>query len=123
MSFRDEVMQIITRMRNSVEKTRLLLLRHTSDNLSGIKQAEVLTYEDSVRYFVNSRPDDERIVKGALLQRPKDTATLVIWLFLDENNLPLSDEKGNPYGRKLLAARLDEELREWFGDKDVLIVE
>ena len=82
-----------------------------------------LTYHDAIAYFAMERPDDPRIVKGALLLQPQDHAQRVVSLFLDAENAPLSDTRGRLYGRCQLVERLDEELTALFDGTELVILE
>lgn len=80
----------------------------------------VMTYASAIEYFVTDRPDNEAVVRGAILrQRPEGEEQAKISLvqaFLDEDFNIIS-------GRKVVVDRLDEELRKAFGDRDLIIVE
>lgn len=88
-----------------------------------LEEVTELTYEQTVRYFVEQRPDDVTIVKGAVLLQPLRQGRLTVWLYLDANNEMVCREDGTPYGRKLLVRHLDEELEEAFGGTELLILE
>jgi hypothetical protein len=84
---------------------------------------EVLTFEDVVRYFIESRPADPRIAAGALLKQRRRTTNRYLQFFLDDNDQPVLNSNGIAYGRALEAARMDEELTAVFAnhDNDLLI--
>ena len=83
----------------------------------------VMTYEEAIKYFVSARPNDPRIKKGAILRKYHIQGHQISQMFLDKNNELVCDPTGKPYGRQLVAIKLDEELLDTFGDKDVIIVE
>ena len=83
----------------------------------------LMTYEEVLRYFISDRPDDPRVAKGALLFDAHPEGKLLTQLFLDENNEMLSDAKGLPYGRKLIATAIDQDLDAIREDHDFLVVE
>lgn len=99
------------------------LVRAVRDIVVAGEPVPELTYNDTIAYFVNERPDDPRIVKGAVLLIPRRLAMQVYFLFLDEHNTPLGNEGANLYGRSLRVVRLDDELQEAFGDTELLIFE
>ncbi|GCE95754.1 hypothetical protein NIES46_38200 [Arthrospira platensis NIES-46] len=82
----------------------------------------LITYEDAIKYFVSDRPRDPRVNRGAILRKPHPQGYHIIQMFLDENNELVCDSFGKPYGRQLVAKRLDEELHDYFGDKDLILV-
>jgi len=99
------------------------LVRVVRDMLVVKEPVQQLTYNDAIAYFVNERPDDPRIVKGALLLLPERVGTRVFFLFLDEQNTPLCTTNGHFYGRNLKVQSLDEELEEAFGGTELLLLE
>jgi len=84
---------------------------------------QVMTYEQAMRYFVEERPRDSRVKKGAIIRKTHPLGYSLMQVFLDANNDLVMRPDGKPYGRQLVAKRLDEELIEFFGNKDMLIVE
>lgn len=83
----------------------------------------ILTYESAIQYFVTDRPTNSRIKKGAILRQSHSQGHQIVQVFLDtQNNLVLRTDR-KPYGRQLVARELDEELRDTFGDNDLIIVE
>lgn len=104
-----------------------MLIRHILREVRGMVEAEgpipELTYSDTIAYFVDQRPDDARIVKGAVLLMPKRSVIQVYSLFLDEQNTPLCGESGDLYGRLQRVIRLDDELQEAFDGTKLLILE
>lgn len=83
----------------------------------------LITYEEAITYFVSNRPNDPRIKRGAILRQPHSRGHHIVQMFLDKNNELVCDSAGKPYGRQLVALKLDEELLDTFGDKNVIIVE
>jgi len=82
---------------------------------------DVLTFPDVVAYFADKRPDDPRIRAGALLSRNHPKGRLIFQVFLNEDDKLCSDGSSRPYGRRLIARRLDDELAARFGTKELLI--
>jgi hypothetical protein len=82
---------------------------------------DVLTFPDVVAYFADKRPGDPRIRAGALLSRSHPKGRLIFQVFLGEDDKLCSDASGRPYGRRLIARRLDDELAARFGTKELLI--
>jgi hypothetical protein len=83
----------------------------------------LITYEEAITYFVSNRPNDPRIKRGAILRQPHPRGHHIVQMFLDTNNELVCDSAGKPYGRQLVALKLDEELLDTFGNKNVIIVE
>lgn len=87
----------------------------------------VLTYRQVVEFFVTERPRVKEIKKGAILRQeyPKKQGLVIIYqVFLDENNeLVCRQDNGIPFGRKVLVKNFDEELLNYFENKDLLIFE
>ncbi len=104
-----------------------VLIRHLTQAVRNLtapnEPVTELTYSETISYFVNERPDDPRIVKGAVLLMPRRPVIQVHFLFLNEQNAPLCNSLGDLYGRTLLAVRLDDEFQEAFGGTDLLILE
>ncbi len=83
---------------------------------------DTLTFGDVAGYFSGERPDDPRIKAGALLMSAGPSPERVIFqVFLDEADQVCGDASGTPYGRRILARRLDPELADYFGGSDLLI--
>ena len=83
----------------------------------------IITYEDTIKYFITDRPNDSRIRKGAILRQPHPQGYHLAQVFLDKNNQVVLSPNGIPYARQLVARELDEELLEIFGNKKLIIVE
>src|SRR5262245_30250486 len=96
----ERAIQEIHRRVNALQE----LILSVGENLPSFSSERTLTYEAAIRYFVQARPHDERIVKGALLRAPhreQDTIT-VIQVFLDKQSNLLYTSRGRPYGRQML---------------------
>lgn len=83
----------------------------------------LMTYDSAIKYFVTERPLDPRVKKGAILRQPHKQGYHLAQVFLDSTNNVLCSTDGKPYGRQLVAREVDEELKETFGNKDLIIVE
>ena len=99
------------------------LLRLVNTSLVDYETIPELTYSEVIKYFVEQRPDDPRIVKGAVLLVPQQQGIRTHFLFLDENSDVLSGPDGKVYGKTSLVATFDDELKEAFGDTELLIFE
>lgn len=93
------------------------------DLLKTIEVIPVMTYEDAIQYFVTDRPSDSRIEKGAILRQSHPQGQFLAQMFLDGNHQIVYRSDGKPYGRKLVVKKLDRELQDTFGTKDLIIVE
>lgn len=87
------------------------------------KVVPLMTYEDVIKYFVSNRPSDSRVKKGVLLRMSHSQGQLLAQMFLDFNDQIIDDQNGNPYGRQLVARKLDQELLDAFDKQDLIIVE
>lgn len=83
---------------------------------------DTLTFGDVASYFTGERPDDPRIKAGALLlSAGSQPGRVAFQVFLDEADQVCGDASGTPYGRRILAGRLDAELTDYLGGGDLLI--
>jgi hypothetical protein len=85
---------------------------------------ETLTFGDVVSYFTSERPDDPQIKAGALLLSAEPgpgPGRVAFQVFLDEADQVCGDASGTPYGRRILARRLDAELTDYLGGGDLLV--
>lgn len=82
---------------------------------------QLLTFADTVRWFVNNHPGDPRIQAGALLKRPHAAGHLVFQVFLDKADDVCLGTDGRPYGRVFVAVSFDDELSAKFGGSDLVV--
>lgn len=82
---------------------------------------ESLSFADVVGYFTEQHPGDPRISAGAMVCRPHPRGTLVFLVFLDDRDRPCNDPSGAPYGKRMVAASLDDELLDRLNGKQLLI--
>ncbi|NES72372.1 MAG: hypothetical protein F6K24_47850 [Okeania sp. SIO2D1] len=80
-----------------------------------------MTYDNAIKYFVSDRPNDSKIKKGGILRKSHLQGYHIVQMFLDESNELVCDSLGKPYGRQFIARKLDQELQECFGEKDLII--
>ncbi|MEO0967416.1 MAG: hypothetical protein AAFX80_03515 [Cyanobacteria bacterium J06639_18] len=83
----------------------------------------ILTYSAVIKYFVTERPEDIKIKKGAVLLEKCSQGFLITQVFLDSNNQLVCDVHDRPYGRRVLAIKIDKELQDAFGKQNLIIVE
>jgi molecular chaperone DnaK (HSP70) len=83
----------------------------------------MLTYKEAISYFTISLPPDPKVQKGAMLRQVVPYGVIFTQVFLDEQNHPVLRPDGQPYGRRLFVGQLDNELRNTFGSKQVVLVE
>lgn len=88
-----------------------------------ISVVPIMTYDEAFKYFVQERPKNPEIKKGAISRKKHPEGYLLAWAFLDQDEELVLDENRNPYGRQLIVQELDEELAETFGDTDLIIVQ
>ena len=82
-----------------------------------------LTYSEAIAFFVNHRPTNPRVVKGAMLLQGHPQGHLLVQVFLDKSSNLVCDPAGKPYGRRLVARNLDPELQQTFDGKELVLVE
>jgi hypothetical protein len=82
---------------------------------------ESLSFAEVVGYFTEQHPGDPRIAAGALVCQPHPRGTLVFLVFLDDRDRPCDDPSGAPYGKRMVAASLDDELLDRLHGKQLLI--
>jgi hypothetical protein len=106
-----------------VEETRNLF-RWVAQQLPRFDPApltiDTLTLENVISFFAKA-PTDPQIAAGALLRRPRPSGYYVLQLFLDESDEVCVDSYGQPYGRVVLARKLDAELAERFSEADLIL--
>jgi len=89
----------------------------------GPEVVDQMSYSEAIGYFIEQRPRDPRVKKGAMLLQPHPQGNLLTQVFLDQKNDLASDPTGKPYGRRLVVRTLDQELDATFGDKDLVVIE
>jgi hypothetical protein len=82
---------------------------------------DTLTLADVTGYFTRERPADPHVKAAALLSAEDPGGRRVFEVFLDEADRVCADASGRPYGRQVIARRLDDELLGYFGGGDLLI--
>lgn len=132
MSFLQQIIQLIEQLFrqlsdsiSQIEKTLRELLYRKENDLPSIELEvrKVFTYEQSISYFVEDRPDHEEIEKGVILKERHKDGYLITQLFLNERNQPVRNINNYVYGRRLITRELDLELKESFGGKSMIVVE
>jgi hypothetical protein len=82
---------------------------------------ELLTLREVTTYFTSQRPGDPRVKAGALLSAPDPDGRQVFQVFLDAADRLCADASGLPYGRRVVARRLDDDLLDYLGGSNLLI--
>jgi hypothetical protein len=82
---------------------------------------DTLTLRDVTAYFAGQRPGDPRVKAGALLSAPHPDGRQVVQVFLDAADRVFADASGAPYGRRVIARRLDDDLLDYLGGGNLLI--
>ncbi len=83
---------------------------------------EQATFEEVIKWFSKNSPNPD-IKKGVICRKPDSQGELIIQVFLDENDQVVRDANNRVLGRKFVVKNLDDELRETFGNSNVIIVE
>jgi len=84
---------------------------------------EILKYKDVIEYFVKEKPNDQQIVKGAMMIFKDGETSFFVQMFLNKENKPIGKNAKSLYGRRLIYKTMDAELKDAFGDTDLVIVE
>ena len=82
-----------------------------------------MTYNEVVEYFVKSHPNNDQIVKGALMIEEHSPGKKLTFLFLDANNEPVLHNGRSPYGKTVIAKGIDEALVDFSEGRSVIIFE
>ena len=82
---------------------------------------DTLTLREVTTYFAGQRPGDPRVKAGALLSVPDPDGRQVFQVFLDAADRLCADASGVPYGRRVIARRLDDDLLDYLGGGHLLI--
>jgi len=82
---------------------------------------DTLTLGEVAGYFSGHRPDDPRARTSALLTTTHPGGRMVFQVFLDDKDRVCADQSGTPYGRQVIARRLDDELLDYLGGSGLLI--
>lgn len=80
------------------------------------------TFEEVIKWF-SENSDNYQIKKGIVIRKTEGKIILIIQVFLDDNDQVVRDGNGQPLGRKFIVKTLDDELRDVFGNSNVIIVE
>lgn len=80
------------------------------------------TFEEVIKWF-SENSDNYQIKKGIVIRKTEGKIILIIQVFLDDNDQVVRDANGQPLGRKFIVKTLDDELRDVFGNSNVIIVE
>jgi hypothetical protein len=82
---------------------------------------QLLTFADTVRWFVSNHPGDPKIQSGALLRRPHAAGSLMFQVFLDKTDGVCLGPDRRPYGRAFVAVSLDDELAAKLRGSDLVV--
>lgn len=88
-----------------------------------IERVEVITYEEIVEFLSQSTHQPPAFKQAAIMRSSRPSGIEIRIVYLNEFDKPIQNEGGVNYGRTLLAQRLDKELLEAFGDKNVILVQ
>ena len=85
---------------------------------------DFLTYRELISFILSNKPIDEEIAKAAVVKKYKDSKFNFTVVYLDSNNKPIwKDSNGKVICFLVIANRIEEEIKDIFGDKDVVIIE
>ncbi len=98
------------------------LCKATSSIVEKIRTIPLLTYKEVIEYFINERPDYPIPSSGVLIRENSPKGIKIFQVFIDFNEKLICHPDGTPYGRILLAREINRELKEVFGEEDVIFV-
>lgn len=95
-------------------------ISNTQETIKDSCSVKELKYEEVIEYFIQEKSKSPELIKGAVLLGPEGLITQV---FLDTNNEIVCDSNGKPYGRKIRAISIDDELKDFFDGQELIIFE
>lgn len=81
----------------------------------------VLTYRELLDEILSCKPADGYESASVIKDGMSNKIKLRV-VYLDSNNEPVKKSNGNVYGFCLFAKNLDDEIKDLFGDKNILII-
>lgn len=84
---------------------------------------EGLTFEEAISYFQSDRPGTPNLKKGAIIRQEHPEGQILGQVFLDEKNNLVCRSNGIPYGRQLIAKKLDKKLTDVLGNQELVAIE
>ncbi|MEZ2300381.1 MAG: hypothetical protein ACBR13_01220 [Microcoleus sp.] len=95
-----------------------------SPEIQGIpKVLDEITFDEAISYFQSDRPGTPNVKKGAIICQEHPEGQFLGQVFLDENNNLVCRSNGIPYGRQLVAKKLDIKLSDVLGDRELIAIE
>lgn len=98
------------------------LVRLSWKAAENIRTIQLLTYKEAVKYFTNERPEYPKPSSGVLIRKNSPEGIEIIQVFLDSHEEVICYPDGTPYGHILLAREIDRELKEAFGEKNMILL-
>ncbi|OZH52842.1 hypothetical protein AFK68_21700 [Hydrocoleum sp. CS-953] len=91
--------------------------------ISEVPEVQVMmTYAEAIDYFQSDMPSHCSVKKGVIIRQEIPEGQLLGQVFLDTNNQLVCRSDGTPYGRQLVAIKLDGQLNINFGNQDLIYV-
>lgn len=88
-----------------------------------VQKLKILTYDTLMSYVVKEKPDDERVVAAALLRETKGDKVCISVIYLNRKNVPVfGDGNGKDYGFTLQPENIDDEIKDLFGEKNLVLL-
>ncbi|MEG4335913.1 hypothetical protein QUB40_28855 [Microcoleus sp. AT9_A2] len=84
---------------------------------------EGITFEEAISYFQSDRPGTPNLKKGAIIRQEHPEGQILGQVFLDEKNNLVCHSNGIPYGRQLIAKKLDQKLTDVLGAQELVTIE
>ena len=81
----------------------------------------LLTYRDLLEEVLNCKPM-ENYESAYVIKEEMSNRTKIKIVYLDSNNEPVKKSNGNIYGFCLFARNLDDEIKDIFGEKKIIII-
>ena len=84
---------------------------------------EDITFDQAISYFQSDRPGTPNVKKGVIIRQEHPEGQFLGQVFLDANNHLICRSNGIPYGRQLVAKKLDKKLIDVLGDQKLIAIE
>ncbi|MEG3976237.1 MAG: hypothetical protein WBA89_20070 [Microcoleus sp.] len=92
--------------------------------IQGIPEVlEEITFDDAISYFHSDLPGTPNVKKGAIMRQEHPEGQFLGQVFLDVNNNLVCRPNEIPYGRQLVAKKLDKKLTDVLGDRELITID
>jgi hypothetical protein len=99
------------------------LYKLLEDKISQLGIIQNLSYKSCMQYIIENKNRSMAFCKAAIFKEEYIDKIIIYIVFLDKNENVVCDSRGKPYGRKMIAKTIDNELHESFKDNSLILVE